>query len=62
MAQGTRYQVFKDRAGKFWWRLRAANEYIVANSAEGYERKDHAVAMVEWMRQNGGNASYEDLT
>ena len=63
MAQGIRYQVFKDQAGKYWWRLRAANNYIVANSAEGYDQKQHAVNMVEWMRQNAGySAGYDDLT
>lgn len=62
MAQRAMYQLFTDTRGQFWWRLRAANNYIVANSAEGYVNKQHALDMIRWMQQNAGSAGYEDLT
>ena len=33
-----RFQVYKDTAGKYRWRLMAGNNQIIANSGEGYER------------------------
>jgi uncharacterized protein YegP (UPF0339 family) len=34
-----RFEVFKDRAGEWRWRLRAANGRIIADSGEGYKQR-----------------------
>lgn len=34
-----KFQVYKDKAGEWRWRLRAKNGRIVADSGEGYKRK-----------------------
>ena len=33
------YEVYKDAAGEWRWRLRAANHEIIATSGEGYKNK-----------------------
>jgi uncharacterized protein YegP (UPF0339 family) len=37
MAQGPGFYIYEDSAGEYRWRLRAANNEIVADSAEGYD-------------------------
>lgn len=37
-----RFEVYKDRAGAYRWRLVASNGRIVADSAESYTRKTDA--------------------
>lgn len=34
-----KFQVYRDKAGEWRWRLRAKNGRIVADSGEGYKRK-----------------------
>ncbi len=34
-----KFQIFKDRAGEYRWRLRADNNEIIADSTEGYKAK-----------------------
>ena len=44
------YEVYKDTAGEWRWRLLAANNQIIANSGEGYiKRSDclHAIELVK---------------
>lgn len=38
-----RFEVYKDRAGGWRWRIVASNGRIVADSAEAYTRKADAV-------------------
>ena len=46
-----KYQVYRDIAGKFRFRLRAANNKIVAVS-EGYERKEGCMNGVKSLQKN----------
>lgn len=44
------FEIFKDRAGEWRWRLRAANGQILATSSEGYEKLDdchYAIILVQ---------------
>ncbi len=44
------YYIYKDVAGYWRWRLRAANNRIVADSGEGYANKAdclHGIALVK---------------
>ncbi|HVM09484.1 MAG TPA: DUF1508 domain-containing protein [Acidimicrobiales bacterium] len=46
------FVVYKDDAGEFRWRLRAANNEIIAVSSEGYRNKNDYEAMVDWIKEN----------
>ena len=44
------YYVYKDSSGQWRWRLRAANQEIIAVSGEGYYNKQdclHAIGLVK---------------
>lgn len=55
-----KYQVYRDRAGKFRFRLRAANNKIVAVS-EAYESKTGCISGVKSVQKNC-DAHVEDKT
>ncbi len=40
------FEIYSDVAGEYRWRLKADNGEIIADSAEGYNRRGHAVKMV----------------
>ncbi len=45
-----RFELYRDAAGEWRWRLRAANGGVVADSAEGYARREdceHGIALVK---------------
>ena len=35
-----RFQLYRDKAGEWRWRFMSGNGRIIADSAEGYKRKD----------------------
>jgi len=41
------FQIYRDSSAEYRWRLRAANNETMADSAEGYKRKSRAVAAVQ---------------
>ena len=44
------YRVYEDAAGEWRWQLRAANNQIIADSGEGYRKRQdclHAIALVK---------------
>ena len=38
----SRAEVYEDKAGQYRWRIRAANGRVVADSGEGYRRREDA--------------------
>lgn len=47
---GAAYLVYEDASGEWRWQLRAANNRIIADSAEGYRNKQdclHAITLVK---------------
>jgi len=36
------FHIYRDRRGLWRWRLKAANGRIIADSGEGYSRREHA--------------------
>jgi len=47
---GAAYWVYKDASGEWRWQLRAANNRIIADSGEGYNKKQdclHAITLVK---------------
>ncbi len=56
------YEVYKDRAGEYRWRLQAANNKIVADSSEGYTTKANCLAAIEVVRRIAPSAKINDKT
>ena len=48
-----KFEIYKDAAGKFRWRLKAPNGEIIAAS-EAYESKDSALNGIESIRKRPG--------
>ncbi len=57
-----KFQIFTDRAGEFRWRLRANNNEIIADSAEGYKRKADCEHGVDLVKQLSPTAEVQDQT
>ncbi len=57
-----KFQIFTDRAGEFRWRLRADNNEIIADSAEGYKRKAECEYGVDLVKQLAPTAEVQDQT
>lgn len=56
-----KFELSKDKAGKFRFHLKAANGEIIAAS-QGYETKASAEKGVEAVKTHAPNAKVEDLT
>jgi len=55
-----KFELFKDRAGEFRWRLRHQNGNIIADSAEGYSTKAAAINGIESVKKNVSLANVSD--
>jgi uncharacterized protein YegP (UPF0339 family) len=56
-----KFQVYRDNAGKYRFRLRADNDEVVASS-EAYESKPSAEHGVDVIKRTAPTADVEDLT
>ena len=54
------FEVYKDKAGEFRWRLKAANGQNIASSGEGYAEKRGCLAGIESVKRNAPNARIEE--
>ncbi|MCA1606420.1 MAG: YegP family protein [Acidobacteria bacterium] len=54
-----KFEIFKDRAGKFRFRLKAGNGEIIAVS-EAYNTKASALGGVDSVRKNAPDAKVDD--
>lgn len=57
----TRFQIYRDRAGEYRWRLQASNNETVAVS-EGYTSKQSAIRSAQMVKIWASSATIEDLT
>jgi uncharacterized protein len=46
------FEVYKDRAGEFRWRLRATNSQIIATSGDGYKEKRSCLSAIESVKHD----------
>lgn len=56
-----RFELYRDVKGEWRWRLRAENGEVVADSGEGYVRREdceHGIALVK----GATNARVDDMT
>jgi amphi-Trp domain-containing protein len=51
------FELYRDKAGKWRWRLRHDNSNIVADSGEGYSRKIDAKNGIESVKRNAAGAA-----
>ena len=56
-----KFQIYKDKAGEYRWRLRANNNEIVASS-EGYTNKSNCQHGIDVIKKLAPKAEVEDLT
>ena len=56
------FELYKDNAGEFRWRLRHENGNIIADSGEGYTTKANAMNGMESVKENAPEAPIEDQT
>ncbi|AXG14271.1 YegP family protein [Intrasporangium calvum] len=56
-----KFELYKDSAGKFRFRLKASNGQVIA-TGEAYESKASALNGIESVRKNAGDAQLDDQT
>ncbi len=56
-----KFELYRDRGGKFRFRLKAGNGQIIAVS-EAYESKASAVNGIKSVKRNAGDAKVDDQT
>ena len=55
-----KFEVYKDHADKFRWRLKASNDEEIA-SGQGYESKEGCMKGVESVKNNASKAKIVDM-
>jgi len=61
MSAMPKYEIYKDAAGKYRWRLKAPNGEIIASS-EAYESKDGCKNGIQSVKINAPKAEIVDTT
>ena len=56
------FELYKDNAGEFRWRLQAGNNEIIADSGEGYSNKADCEYGIELVRTLAPTAPINDMT
>ena len=56
-----KFELYKDAAGKFRFRLKAGNGQVIA-VGEAYENKSAAMNGIESVKSNAGGATVDDQT
>lgn len=56
-----KFELYKDKAGEFRWRLRHQNGNIIADSGEGYKNKAGAMNGIESVKENCVAAPTKEL-
>src|SRR5262245_37730351 len=58
---GATFEVYKDNAGEYRWRLRATNTQVIATSGEGYKEKKSAMDAIESVKKNAADAPVKEM-
>lgn len=56
------FEIYKDRSSEYRWRLKAANNKIVADSGEGYVTKQSCKDGIDLVKTNASTAAVDDTT
>jgi uncharacterized protein YegP (UPF0339 family) len=62
MAGQCEFEIYKDSAGEYRWRLQDTNNKIIADSGEGYTSKQGCQNGIENVRDCAPNATVNDKT
>ena len=54
------FEVYKDKAGEYRWRLRSTNKQLLASSGEGYKEKRDCIAAIESVKKAATDAPVEE--
>jgi uncharacterized protein len=57
-----KFELFKDKAGEYRWRLRHQNGNVIADSGEGYTTKSAALDGIESVKKNISTAVIKDTS
>lgn len=57
-----KFELFKDKKGEFRWRLKADNNQVIADSAEGYKQKASCKHGIDKVKELAKKAKVDDLT
>jgi uncharacterized protein YegP (UPF0339 family) len=56
------FEVYKDKAGEFRWRLRMKNTKVIATSGEGYSSKSACEHAIDSVKKNAPDAAVEEMS
>lgn len=54
------FEVYRDNADKYRWRLRADNGHVVADSGQGHKRRTDCMNGIEHVREQAPGADIDD--
>jgi uncharacterized protein YegP (UPF0339 family) len=54
------FEVYKDKAGEYRWRLRTTNTQVIAASGQGYSSKRACEEGIESVKKNAPDAAVEE--
>ena len=54
------FEVYKDKAGAFRWRLLATNKQVIATSGDGYTEKRSCLEGIEAVKKAAAHAKVEE--
>lgn len=55
------YELYRDAAGEYRWRLRASNGRVIADSGEGYTHEGEAIAAIKRVRTHAAAVEVRNL-
>ena len=55
------FELYKDKAGEWRWRLRHQNTNIIADSGEGYQTRVGALNGINSVKENATGAPIQEL-
>lgn len=56
-----KFQIYKDKAGEYRWRLRAGNHETIATGGEGYKTKASCEHGIELVKRDAASAEVVEL-
>ena len=57
---GATFEMYKDKAGDYRWRLRTTNSQVIATSGQGYASKRACEEGIESVKKNAPDATVEE--
>ena len=55
------FEVYKDKAGEYRWRLRMQNTKVIATSGEGYKEKESCLKAIESVKRAAVDAPVKEV-